>query len=430
MKSLFLIAPTTLTVLALANLPEPTQTPAVPTSVVPAQAAFSPTNFGPEFRTDVDRDEVHREYINRRMYVDPRVKPGAVVLPSPDENPYEQALQQWSQLPRVVPTTPGSNSLIAQGTVWRPIGPSPETQGTGAVNGTVSAIAINPFNPNVIYMGSLAGGVWRTINGGTDWTPLFDQQPSLGLGQPTTVAIDPLNTNILFVGTSARFNFSNSRGILKSVDARSQLDQPGLRFPGRERRERQPVLRSGHPSIIVDPTASANLYLADNFGLYRSTDGGLNWTQGAGVTGLTETLVLDPTSPRSGRRLYAGVNSQGIFQSVDGGQNWTRILDVNSPVVLGAYPPAPPGGTGPFPQKVVVALAPPTSPPNGAGIQVLYASINAVAIGQHGGAGLRPAGDLREHRPGRHLDQPDRDGNRWLPVLLHAGARDRPRFAG
>jgi hypothetical protein len=90
--------------------------------------------------------------------------------------------------------------------------------------------------------------------------------------------------------------------------------------------------------------------------------------QGAGLGGDTLTLVLDTSTPANARMLYAGVSGQGVFQSTDGGQNWTQILSAATPAVATAL------GGGSL-GKVVVDIAPPTSPPAAGGVQVLYASM-------------------------------------------------------
>src|SRR5262249_5698770 len=108
---------------------------------------------------------------------------------------YERALEQWRRMPKVIPG--GASSRAASdgisvsaltaassltGTVWVPIGPSPVNEGSTQANGRVSSIAVNPNNVNLIYQGSSGGGLWRTIDGGGNWAPLYDQQSSLGTG--------------------------------------------------------------------------------------------------------------------------------------------------------------------------------------------------------------------------------------------------------
>ncbi|MDT5132813.1 MAG: hypothetical protein QOE41_2124, partial [Mycobacterium sp.] len=99
---------------------------------------------------------------------------------------------------------------------------------------------------------------------------------------------------------------------------------------------------------------SNTLYVGADDGVHVSTDRGLNWTLGAGLSARVDSLDLDTTSLTNARVLYAGVNGNGVFKSTDGGANWTSVLNV-------------PGA-----QKVFAALAPPTSPPAANGIQVLY----------------------------------------------------------
>jgi photosystem II stability/assembly factor-like uncharacterized protein len=87
--------------------------------------------------------------------------------------------------------------MSLRGTIWVPIGPSPIAENTLQANGLTTAIAVSPSNSNVIYQGTAGGGVWRTTDGGTTWTPLFDRQPALGIGEPGAVAIDPNGTDTL-----------------------------------------------------------------------------------------------------------------------------------------------------------------------------------------------------------------------------------------
>ena len=183
------------------------------------------------------------------------------------------------------------------------MGPSPINEGSSQANGRVSSIAINPNNPNVIFQGSSGGGVWKTIDGGVTWKPLTDQESSLGTGEPSAVAIDPSNTNTVYLGTSGRFVLNISKGILKSTDAGGSWIVLGSGFPSDNIGNAQ-ALFSGQSVnvIIVDPGNSNLLYLGASNGLFRSTDGGRNWTQGTNGGGDARSLVLDRTSPSANRR--------------------------------------------------------------------------------------------------------------------------------
>lgn len=95
------------------------------------------------------------------------------------------------------------NTAELSSSAWTPIGPAPIPNGqtTGvsrAVSGRVTAIDVHPANPNIAYVGTAQGGVYRTLDGGTTWTAIFDSAQSLAVG---AVTIDPLNPSIVFVGT-------------------------------------------------------------------------------------------------------------------------------------------------------------------------------------------------------------------------------------
>ena len=265
--------------------------------------------------------------------------------------------------------------MSLNGTVWAPIGPSPIDQGAISANGQVTAVAINPNNPNVIYIGTAWGGVWLTRDGGATWTPIFDRAPSVGIGDPGALAIDPVNTNILYAGTTSRegSQFSGEAtqppaGLFKSTDSGASWIRLGSGYPSGPPSNASILFNQRITVVIVDPANTQTLYLASSAGLFVSTDGGFNWTQGAVPAGDVRSLALDTTSPAGARILYAGVTGVGVVQSTDGGRNWHAILNAATPAVAAALTG---GGFG----KVVVALAPPASPASPAGIQVLYVTM-------------------------------------------------------
>lgn len=256
------------------------------------------------------------------------------------------------------------------GTVWAPIGPSPIAQGSFPVNGLVSAIAINPGNPNVIYIGTAGGGAWRSDDGGASWFPLFDRQLSLAVGGPGALAIDPTNTNVIYLGTSARVAAHPQAGLFRSADGGASWIRLGSGYPAGNTGNAFQFVNQWINVIIVDPANSNTLYLASTSGSFRSTDGGLNWTQGTNSAGDVRSLVLDTSAPAGARILYAGISGRGVFRSNDGGGSWTQVLSRTTPAVAAAIGTAPAGFN-----KTIVAIAPPTSPPNPAGVQVLYATL-------------------------------------------------------
>ena len=260
--------------------------------------------------------------------------------------------------------------MSLNGTVWAPRGPSPMGEGPRQDNGLVSAIAINPNDPSVIYQGTAGGGVWRSIDGGQHWIPQFDRQAALGIGEPAALAIDPNDTDTIYIGTSQRVTPQPQAGLFKSTDGGNNCVRLGSGYPAGNVGNAIMFTNQWINVIIVDPADSRTLYLASTSGVFRSQDGGLNWTQGTGISGDVRSLVLDTSTPAATRMLHAGRAGQGVFTSTDGGQTWAQVLSASTPAVAAAVGAAP-HGIG----KVVVDIAPPTSPPNPAGVQVLYASM-------------------------------------------------------
>jgi len=268
--------------------------------------------------------------------------------------------------------------MSLNGTVWAPIGPSPMNEGTSQDNGLVTAIAVNPNNTNVIYLGTAQGGVWRSGNAGKNWTPLFDQQPVLGIGEPGGIAIDPNNTNIIYVGTSNRVGSAEpdtigqpTAGLFKSTDGGASWIALGSGYPAGNTGNATRFQGQTINIILVDP-ASGILYLASAGGVFTSNDGGLNWTAATGIGVDTRSLALDLSSPVGARIIYAGGSGQGVFRSGNGGRTFTQVLSATTPAVSAAL------AGGSF-NRVVVALAPPTSPPNVNGVQVVYVTMSGSA---------------------------------------------------
>jgi len=263
--------------------------------------------------------------------------------------------------------------MTLRGQVWVPIGPSPLTKPDLDQNGRVSSIYVSPSNRKIIYLGTAGGGLWKSTNGGFGWTPLFDREVCLGIGSPAAIAVDPFDSNVLYVGTSNRLNKEPfPGGLFKSMDGGQSWIRLGSGYPPENIGNAKLFFEQNIniSVVIIDPTDSNTLHLATDNGVYRSADGGLNWIQGKisiikNLTGTVRSLVLDSSVPGL-RILYAGIVGQGVYRSNDGGFNWTRILGVGTPGVQ------PPFG------KVVVDIPPPTQTPNSLGVQVIYVAIRGI----------------------------------------------------
>ncbi len=271
-----------------------------------------------------------------------------------------------------------SGSGAAPNVGWVPVGPAQvvgEASLGGfpvpAVSGRVVGVAPDPSDPNLIYIATAGGGVWKTIDGGGHWTPLTDSQITTVMG---AIAVAPSNPNVIYAGTGEQTglylparglgSFFFGRGILKSSDGGTTWA-----LEGNAQFDRRTTTR-----IVVDPADADTVYAAiapgeldglhDNAGVWKSTDGGANWINTTASISTTDTfsdLALDPSNPQI---LYAAVSSpagapaNGVYKTTDGGANWGRAGDFPAGGNLG---------------NIKLALAP--SAP-----QVLYASIAAPTV--------------------------------------------------
>jgi photosystem II stability/assembly factor-like uncharacterized protein len=235
----------------------------------------------------------------------------------------------------VVFATIFASSLCAQtidqhlfdGMRWRQVGPF-----RGGRAETVAGVVGNPL---VYYFGAVAGGVWKTTNGGASWTPITDRQGIFSIG---AITIDPSNANVLYVGTGEpclRNDISSGDGVYKSIDGGKSWTNIGLRD-------------SRHiADILVDPQDPKTVFVAalghafgpnEERGVFRSRDGGETWQKILFVddkTGATD-LVFDPHNPkvlfaamygvrRTAYSMISGGPGSGLYKSTDGGDTWHHL---------------------------------------------------------------------------------------------------------
>ncbi len=207
---------------------------------------------------------------------------------------------------------------------WTLIGPRPTGAGSISVtSGRVTAIAIDPRNSNVLYIGAAEGGVWKTTDGGVNWKPLTDDQPSLATG---SIALDPQNPDTVYVGTGEE-NFAGDSyygaGILKSTDGGGTWTN----IVG-------PFLRDRIGSVAVSPSITGLVLCGAQDGIWRSTDAGATWSRT--LIGTGTSLFFDP---RDGNSVFAalgntnGSSSNGVYHSSDGGATWFKLPGLSSPVI-------------------------------------------------------------------------------------------------
>src|SRR6266849_4742789 len=217
---------------------------------------------------------------------------------------------------------------------WSPIGPqpirvpaSPFLASSGPIiSGRVTAIAVNPQNNDVVYLGAASGGIWKSTDGGASWTPLTDFQPSLATG---SLAIDPSSCTAddcttIYVGTGEVYGSSIyfGAGILKSTDAGATWTQQGANiFVPQGSPDR--AARIG--AIAVDPFNSQIALAGTSGGLYRTTDGGATWTQVAALSGQGTGLSFDVNNSGVVYAALSQATAAGIYRSTDHGVTWSRL---------------------------------------------------------------------------------------------------------
>ncbi len=212
--------------------------------------------------------------------------------------------------------------------------------GPAAMSGRIAVIAASASSaadPQTLWVGSATGGLWRSVNGGLSWEPVFDDQPVASIG---AVAVDPSNPDVVWVGTgegNPRNSASVGDGVYKSLDRGRTWRHVGLEKTERIHR------------LIVDPRDSRVAWAAalgqawgenPDRGVFKTEDGGRTWRKVLYVderTGCAD-LAVDPSNPN---KLYAamwdyrrwpwffrsGGPGSGLFTSGDGGETWKRLTE-------------------------------------------------------------------------------------------------------
>ncbi|WP_136481049.1 VPS10 domain-containing protein [Cognatitamlana onchidii] len=207
--------------------------------------------------------------------------------------------------------------------------------GPAFMSGRIADIAINPNNESMWYVAVGSGGVWKTINSGTTWSPIFDEQSSYSIG---CVAIDPNNTNTIWVGTGEDVGGRHvgiGDGVYKSLNAGKTWMNMGLKNSQHISR----VIIHPNNSNIIWVTAQGPLWnKGGERGVFKSTDGGNTWKRTLGNdqwTGATE-LVYDSKNPdimyaatwdrhRTVAAYMGGGPGTALYKSNDGGDTWLKL---------------------------------------------------------------------------------------------------------
>jgi photosystem II stability/assembly factor-like uncharacterized protein len=226
---------------------------------------------------------------------------------------------------------------------WTSSGPSSSPGGIGGL-GRINCMAFHPTDPNTFWVGTPAGGLWKTTNGGTNWTTNTDNLPVLGVSD---IAVHPTNPNILYIATGdgdlgslsgltgGADGDTKSVGILKSTDGGATWSTTGLNWNVTDRK----LIRR----LLINPINPQILIAAASDGIWRTIDGGTNWTPlqiGYHFMDL-EYKPGDPTIVYA--TTYNNNGNAKIFRSTDSGSTWNLIstlVDVGR-INLAVTPNAP-----------------------------------------------------------------------------------------
>ncbi|HEX4962250.1 MAG TPA: hypothetical protein VF173_15550 [Thermoanaerobaculia bacterium] len=218
------------------------------------------------------------------------------------------------RLPRRDGRSADAKALIPGGS-WTSFGPRPISASGAWYAGRVTSIAVDPVVPSTVYAGGANGGVWKSTDSGSSWTPMAGESSlaTLAIG---SIAVDPTNHNVVYAGTGEP-NGSDSQGgqgIFKSTNAGGSwtLIASDTFTPS-----------STTSRILVGPTGT--VWMASSLGLFFSNDGGTTWKRRKPVHGFANGVVSDVAMSPDGNLLYASVLSVGLFRSNDGGTSWVQL---------------------------------------------------------------------------------------------------------
>jgi len=197
---------------------------------------------------------------------------------------------------------------------WLEMGPS-STAGGYAGLGRLNCVAFRPTSPNTLYVGAAAGGIWKTTDGGANWTPLGDDNASIGVSD--IVVIKTNFDDIVYIATGDRdASDTYSVGVLKSIDGGVTWNTTGLNWTPNQQR----LINR----LLIDPASNSTLYAATSNGLYKTTDDGANWSL------MTGTSFIDiEFKPGNSTIIYGSTTSGTIHKSTNSGASWSQVYSIS-----------------------------------------------------------------------------------------------------
>lgn len=204
---------------------------------------------------------------------------------------------------------PETSRITTASSNWYPVFGSLPYIRTGSWSsgqGRINTVTVDPNNSSIIYVGAPAGGIWKSVNSGTTFMPLFDEFPQIGV---SGIVVDSANSNIIYIATGDRDSSASTFvGVYKSLDGGTTWTATGT-ISG----------VSKASDIYIHPTNSNILWVATNNGLYKTTNAGSTWNRT--LTGNIRDIKVKPTDPTV---IYA-VSSSIFYKSTNSGDSFTAI---------------------------------------------------------------------------------------------------------
>ncbi|MBN8671189.1 MAG: T9SS type A sorting domain-containing protein [Flavipsychrobacter sp.] len=244
-----------------------------------------------------------------------------------DENGYlvspVKNLMEWQK----VKQQQAQNKTTGNISAWTFAGPDKSSGGYSGI-GRINKVAFHPTDTNTLYVGTAGGGTWKTTDGGVTWSSLGDKFPVMGVSD---IAINPLDPNIIFLATGDKeANDTYSVGLLRSADGGTTWDTTGLKWNVTDFRQ--------ITGVLINPIDTSSITVSTSVGIYKSNDGGKTFTQTIG--GGFKQMLYHPsdTSIIYATGFTTGTNQ--VFRSADGGYTWTQqsSFGTNARVAIAVTP--------------------------------------------------------------------------------------------
>ncbi|MEZ4857963.1 MAG: hypothetical protein R2781_04060 [Flavobacteriaceae bacterium] len=215
----------------------------------------------------------------------------------------------------------------------------PRNIGPGGMSGRVTAIDVVVSNPDIMYVGTASGGLWKTTGGGIQWEPIFDDQPTASIG---AVAIQQSNPSVIWVGTgegNPRNSLNGGFGVYKSLDGGRSWQSMGLE---KTRHIHRIIIDPTNPNVVYVGAIGSPWGVHPERGVFKTTDGGKTWNKilYTNDTSGVADMVMDPSNPnklivamwqhkRDPWFFKSGGEGSGLYITHNGGETWSKKTDAD-----------------------------------------------------------------------------------------------------